>query len=75
MVRLYYRLLYRKKYPQRILSHIFGDKHSNYYCKIYNVVNHFHKCTHYGFRALSFYLNRHNTQRERYKMGQDGHNK
>ena len=61
MVRLYYRLLYRKKHPQRILSQIFGDKHSNYYCKIYNVLNHFHKCTHYGFRALSFYLNRYNT--------------
>ena len=32
----------RNKYPQRILSHIFGDKHSNYYRKIYNVVNYFH---------------------------------
>ena len=59
---LSFSLIYRKKYPQRILSHIFGDKHSNYYCKIYNAVNYFHKRIHYGFRALSFYLNRYNTQ-------------
>ena len=63
---LSFSLIYRKKYPQRILSHIFGDNHSNYYCKIYNAVNFFHKRTHYGFRALSFYLNRYNTQWERF---------
>ena len=61
--------IYRKKYPQRILSHIYGDKHTNYYCKIYNVVNYFHKCTHYGFRALSFHLNRYKGLCNNYQEG------